>query len=56
MINKEQYITNKKSKVADFCICPVCNSDFVKKQYSQAFCCLKCKDRYHNSFGDRHKK
>ena len=45
---KARYKANKQAKVKDKIICPVCGKEFVKKQYSQAFCCTCCKDDYHN--------
>lgn len=45
---KEIYLTNKSKKVKDICICPICKTEFVKKQYSQAFCCNECKVKFHN--------
>ena len=36
-----------------FCICPSCNTEFIKDTYQQAFCKSKgktiCKDKYWNS-------
>jgi uncharacterized CHY-type Zn-finger protein len=50
------YKNNKMAKVGDMIECPVCHTKFIKKQYSQAFCCLHCKDKFHNRHdGDRHK-
>lgn len=51
---KITYKTNKKAKVGDEIICPVCSQKFVKRQYSQAFCCGSCKDAFWNAKGDRH--
>lgn len=49
---KEQYKTNKDSKVGESCKCPSCNTNFIKKYYQQAFCQTKggtiCKDFYWN--------
>ncbi len=42
------YKTNKSAKVGNIIICPICGEKFVKKQYSQAFCSLQCKDTYWN--------
>ncbi len=51
----ELYIANKKSKVGTEIECHICHNLFKKKKYSQAFCCLRCKDKYHNeNEGDRH--
>ena len=53
---KGLYRTNKDAKVGDLIECPVCHSKFTKRQYSQAFCSTKCKDRFHNSINkDRHR-
>lgn len=50
------YRKNKTAKVGELIECPVCHTKFKKKQYSQAFCCICCKDRFHNQVdGDRHK-
>lgn len=48
------YLANKKAKCGEMIVCPICGKTFKKKQYSQAFCRTKCKDRYHNDMGDRH--
>lgn len=49
------YKNNKRAKVGDMMECPVCHTKFIKKQYSQAFCCIHCKDKFHNKHdGDRH--
>lgn len=55
-VSKRQaaYLANKQAKVGENITCPVCGSAFTKKQYSQAFCCGKCKDTYWNAKGDRH--
>ena len=50
-----KYEENKAAKVGTEIICPTCGKPFAKKQYSQAFCCLQCKDKYWNTMGDRHK-
>ena len=50
------YERNKAAKVGAEIICPICGQKFVKKQYSQAFCCGKCKDDFWNTKGDRHRK
>lgn len=50
------YKNNKSAKVGTNIECPVCHTKFIKKQYSQAFCCTRCKDKFHNmNDGDRHK-
>jgi hypothetical protein len=50
---KEKYLLSKNAKVGDKCICPSCNSVFVKEHYQQAFCKTKggtiCKDKYWNT-------
>lgn len=45
---KALYLDAKNSKLGEACICPSCGQMFVKKQYSQAFCSGKCKDKYWN--------
>ena len=45
---KEQYNQNKKAKVGNELICPICGTKFTKKQWQQAFCCGACKDKYWN--------
>lgn len=50
------YKDNKKAKVGTLIECPVCHKKFKKIQYSQAFCCGHCKDKFHNRHdGDRHR-
>ena len=50
------YKTNKQAKTGTIIECPVCHKKFKKIQYSQAFCCGHCKDKYHNMHdGDRHR-
>jgi endogenous inhibitor of DNA gyrase (YacG/DUF329 family) len=51
---KGLYRTNKKAKVGETIECPICNTKFTKRQYSQAFCSTRCKDRFWNAKGDRH--
>lgn len=51
---KLQYESNKNARVGEEIICPICGTKFVKLQYSQAFCCSRCKDAYWNAKGDRH--
>lgn len=51
---KVLYKINKESKCGEVIECPVCHTKFTKKQYSQAFCCSRCKDKYWNDKGDRH--
>ena len=51
---QQQYEINKAAKTSEIIICPICGTSFKKKQYSQAFCCSKCKDKYWNDKGDRH--
>lgn len=55
MTNRQkQYRENKSAKVGTEITCPVCGERFTKKQYSQAFCCPYCKDKFWNDKGDRH--
>lgn len=54
--NTQIYMVNKATKCGDTITCPTCKKEFVKKQYSQAFCCSRCRDSFHNYFGDRHRK
>lgn len=55
MTLREKYEFNKKEKTGEIIECPICHNKFNKMQYSQAFCCGKCKDKYHNIIsGDRH--
>lgn len=50
------YRKNKEAQVGEEIVCPVCNTRFKKRQYSQAFCCLHCKDKFHNRHNpDRHR-
>lgn len=56
MDRNQQYKANKEAKVGETIICPVCGEAFIKKQYSQAFCCGECKDKFWNKRGDRHRK
>ena len=51
---KITYKINKKAKIGEELKCPICTKNFVKHQYSQAFCCGKCKDTFWNRKGDRH--
>ncbi len=51
---QQRYIANKKAKCGTEISCAVCGKTFIKKQYSQAFCCPHCKDTYWNAKGDRH--
>lgn len=50
---KAKYEANKNAKVGDSCICPSCNTSFIKQSYQQAFCKTKaksiCKDKYWNT-------
>ena len=54
-INNKTYKINKEAKTGTEITCPVCGTKFIKKQYSQAFCCTQCKDSFWNKRGDRHK-
>ncbi len=50
------YKTNKEAKVHEIIECPVCHTKFEKIQWSQAFCCTQCKDKFHNmQCKDRHR-
>lgn len=52
---KGTYNISKEAKVGTLIECPICHTHFNKLQYNQAFCCSKCKDKYHNIVsGDRH--
>lgn len=61
MANKKKrkkglYQANKEAKVGEIIECPVCHTKFAKRQYSQAFCCGWCKDKFHNMrCKDRHR-
>ena len=50
----ELYLKNKSAKVKESIVCPICLTNFIKKQHSQAFCCSSCKDKYWNDKKDRH--
>lgn len=53
---KGLYKTNKEAKVHTIIECPVCHTKFEKIQWSQAFCCTQCKDKFHNMRNpDRHR-
>lgn len=53
--HKGLYRINKEAKVGETIECPVCHTKFTKRQYSQAFCCGQCKDKFHNMrCKDRH--
>lgn len=43
------YHDNKGAPIGTIIECPVCHKKFEKKQYSQAFCSLECKDRFWNA-------
>lgn len=49
---KERYTLNKSLYIGDVCVCPSCQTEFVKEHYQQIFCKTKggtkCKDRYWN--------
>ena len=52
---QQQYLANKEAKTGTEIICPICKDKFIKRQYSQAFCCSQCKDAYWNAKNsDRH--
>lgn len=50
---KDRYNLNKLLKVGEECVCPSCNTKFIKSNYQQAFCKSKsgtiCKDKYWNT-------
>lgn len=50
---RERYKLNKEAKVNTECVCPSCQTKFVKTNYQQAFCKSKsgtiCKDKYWNT-------
>ena len=53
----ESYALNKNAKVGTLICCPICGNLFWKKQYSQVFDTLKCKNTYWDrTKGDRHRK
>lgn len=45
---KMLYLNNKAKKSGEKCICPICNNEFIKAHYAQAFCCNTCKVKFHN--------
>ena len=47
-INETTYTFNKTAKVGTTIVCPICGETFSKRQYAQAFCCSRCKDKYWN--------
>lgn len=49
------YEENKAAKVKSEIECPVCHCRFIKKQWQQVFCSDKCKNKFWNKKGDRHK-
>ena len=55
--NKIQYDYNKKAKTGSIIVCPVCQKNFIKKSYQQAFCSNKgksnCKDKFWNVANDK---
>lgn len=50
---KERYSVNQFCKIGDNCVCPTCQTEFVKEHYQQVFCKTKsgtkCKDKYWNT-------
>lgn len=42
------YKLNKMSGVGDELVCPTCGTTCIKKYYQQIFCCISCKDTFHN--------
>ena len=53
MSKLELYKNNKMAQVGATCVCPSCNTSFVKLSYQQVFCKSKsgtvCKDKYWNT-------
>ena len=45
---KEAYNINKSNDIGAVCECPICKRKFIKSHYAQAFCCDKCKNKFHN--------
>ena len=60
--NIERYISDynaaKSAAVGNICNCPVCRKQFKKSKPNQAFAPghRKCKDRYHNTTNEAHRK
>jgi ribosomal protein L32 len=53
---QNRYLKNKEAKTGETIKCPICGEVFIKKQYSQTFCCKECKGYYWNAAKpDRHK-
>lgn len=52
MKTRARYSLNKKANIGDECICPSCNTKFIKTNKQQVFCRTKggsvCKDKYWN--------
>jgi hypothetical protein len=50
---KKIYNLNKSSGIGEVCICPSCDTEFIKKTGIQVFCKTrggtKCKDKYWNT-------
>jgi len=50
---RAKYKSSKSAKVGDLCVCPSCNTNFIKEHYQQAFCKTNgktvCKDKYWNT-------
>ena len=42
------YEKNTNKKVGELIKCPICGTEFVKKVKQQKFCCIDCKNKYHN--------
>lgn len=52
---KERYSLNKATHIGAEISCAFCGNKFFKKSYHNAFCCVSCKDRYHNAVNpERH--
>lgn len=45
---KANYNFNKKAKVSQKLICPICSREFKKKVPQHAFCFTNCKDKFWN--------
>lgn len=45
---QNRYKENINTCVGNLIKCPICGTEFVKKVKQQKFCCIKCKNKYHN--------